>query len=77
MRSRLTGSSPTAAAFAVVFADMERIAATTPLGPWREPMMQSYQTPLQIEAKIHQLIDRLNAHNARFSQNGTGNRNAD
>jgi hypothetical protein len=43
---------------------MERIAAETPLGPWREPITRIYETPDQIKLRILNLIDRLNAHNA-------------
>jgi hypothetical protein len=46
---------------------MDRIVAATPLGPWRESMTRTYETPDQIRLRILNLIDRLNAHNARFS----------
>ena len=67
MNSRPTGSSNTAAVLAAIGADMDRIAATTPLGPWREPLTRTYATPDEIKLRIHNLIDRLNAHNAVFS----------
>ena len=66
MNSRLTGSSKTAAALAAIGADMDRIAAATPLGPWREPVTRNYATPDEIKLRILHLIDRLNAHNAPF-----------
>jgi hypothetical protein len=67
MTSRLTGNSRTAAVLAAIGADMDRIAAETPLGPWREPITRTYETPDQTKMRILDLIDRLNAHNARFS----------
>jgi hypothetical protein len=67
MNSRLTGNSRSAAALAAIGAGMDRIAAETPLGPWREPISRTYETPDQIKMRILDLIDRLNAHNAPFS----------
>jgi len=59
-------SSKTLAALAEIGADMDRIAAATPLGPWREPVTPPYETSDQIRLRILNLIDRLNAHNAPF-----------
>jgi hypothetical protein len=67
MNSPPNGSRKTAAVLAAIGADMDRIAAATPLGPWREPVTRKYATPEEIEMRILNLIDRLNAHNARFS----------
>jgi len=67
MNSRPTGTSRTASALALIGANMDRIAAETPLGPWREPITRAYETPDQIKMRILDLIDRLNAHNAPFS----------
>ena len=67
MNSRPAGRCKTAAALAAIGADMDRIAAATPLGPWREPVTRTYETPEQIKIRILDLIDRLNAHNAPFS----------
>lgn len=64
---RRAGTSRTAAALAAIGADMDRIAAETPLGPWREPIKRTYETPDEIKLRILDLIDRLNAHNALFS----------
>ena len=64
MNSRPSRHSKTAAALAAIGADMDRIAAATPLGPWREPVIRRYETPDQIKMGILDLIDRLNAHNA-------------
>lgn len=59
-------SSKTAAVLAAIGADMDRIAAETPLGPWREPLTRTYETPDQIRLHILNLIDRLNARNVPF-----------
>jgi len=67
MNSRLTGNPKTAATLAAIGADMDRIAAATPLGPWREPVTRNYATPEEMKLRILKLIDRLNAHNASFS----------
>jgi hypothetical protein len=67
MNSRLTGNSKTVAALAAISAEMDLIAAATPLGPWREPVTRTYETPDQIKLRILNLIDRLNAHNAPLS----------
>ena len=64
MNSRRDGVSKTAAALAVIGAHMDRVAAATPLGPWREPVIRRHETPDQIKARILTLIDRLNAQNA-------------
>jgi len=64
MNSRTSGNSKTAAVLAAIGADMDRIAAATPLGPWREPVTRRQETPDQIKMRILNLIDRLNAHNA-------------
>jgi hypothetical protein len=66
MNSRLTASSKTAVTLAAIGADMDRIAAATPLGPWREPATRNYATPDEMKLRILKLIDRLNAHNAPF-----------
>jgi hypothetical protein len=67
MSSRLTGSCKTVAALAAIRVDMDRIAASTPLGPWREAVTRTYETPDQIKMRILDLIDRLNAHHATSS----------
>ena len=67
MNSRLTGNSKTAGTLAAIGADVDRIAAATPLGPWREPVTRNYPTPDQIKLRILDLIDRLNAHNTSVS----------
>jgi hypothetical protein len=64
MNARRRASSKTLAALAAIGADMDRIAAETPLGPWREPITPRHETPDQIKMRILNLIDRLNAHNA-------------
>ena len=69
MNSRLTRNSKTADTLAAIGADMDRIAAATPLGPWREPITRNHPTPDQIKLRILHLIDRLNAHNAPISLN--------
>ena len=64
MSSHLDGISKTAAALAAIGAHMDRVAAATPLGPWRESITRRQETPDEIKVRILSLIDRLNAQNA-------------
>jgi hypothetical protein len=64
MSSHRDGISKTAAALAAIGTHMDMVAAATPLGPWREPVIRCRETPDQIKARILRLIDRLNAQNA-------------
>jgi hypothetical protein len=69
MSSRLRGSSKTARVLAAIGADMDRLAAATPAGPWREPVTPVYETPDQVRSRILDLIERLNAQNQPWSWN--------
>ena len=57
-------TSKTAATLAAIGAHMDRVAAETPLGPWREPVPRRYETPDQVRARILMRMNRLNAQNA-------------
>ena len=68
MSLRFHEKTETAAALGAIGAHMDRIAAETPLGPWREPVSRRYETPDHIKARILTLMDGLNVQNALMKE---------